>query len=72
MIMAINVINYGNQTLIDLRNDTVTTSTLLEGATAHDRTGTIINGAVSFSTIRTGTTDPSDSLGKNGDIYIKY
>lgn len=68
--MAINVINYGNQNLIDLRNDTVTTSTLLEGATAHDRTGTVINGAVSFVTYYTGSGNPPSNW-KNGDIFLK-
>lgn len=46
--MAKNKIIYGGQTLIDLTSDTVTTSNLLYGATAHDRAGDIITGACTY------------------------
>lgn len=69
--MAVNKVNYGNTTLIDISNDTVTSNTLLSGATAHDNTGTQINGAVTFATYYTGSSTPSSSLGSNGDIYLK-
>lgn len=46
--MAVNKIIYGNQTLIDLTSDTVETSNLLSGYTAHDKTGAIINGACTY------------------------
>lgn len=69
--MGINKVNFGNTTLIDISADTVTANTLLSGATAHDNSGTQITGAVSFVTYYTGTTAPSASLGKNGDIYLK-
>ena len=42
--MAINKVVYGNDTLIDLTNDTVEASNLLEGETAHDRSGTPVTG----------------------------
>lgn len=42
--MAINKVVYGNNTLIDLTNDTVEASNLLEGETAHDRSGTPVTG----------------------------
>lgn len=42
--MAINKVQYGNTTLIDLTADTVTADKLLEGYTAHDRTGAVITG----------------------------
>ena len=42
--MAKNKIIYGNETLIDLTDDTVTPENLLSGATAHDRSGEPIQG----------------------------
>lgn len=42
--MGINKVQYGNTVLIDLTSDTVTASVLMEGYTAHDRTGTLITG----------------------------
>lgn len=43
--MAINKVIYGGDTLIDLTSDTVTPQTLATGATAHDRSGAVINGS---------------------------
>ena len=42
--MAINKVEFGGQTLIDLTEDTVTPSTLMAGETAHDRSGAAIVG----------------------------
>ena len=42
--MGINKVQYGNTTLIDLTNDTVTADKLLQGYTAHDRSGALIIG----------------------------
>lgn len=42
--MGINKIQYGNTTLIDLTADTVTADKLMQGYTAHDRTGAVITG----------------------------
>lgn len=42
--MGINKVQYGNTVLIDLTEDTVTASVLMEGYTAHDRTGALITG----------------------------
>lgn len=44
--MAINKVIYGNDTLIDLTSDTVSANSLLSGETAHDRSGTVIQGTV--------------------------
>ena len=46
--MAINKIIYGNTTLIDLTSDTVSTSNLLSGATAHDKSGAVITGECTY------------------------
>lgn len=45
--MAKNKIIYNGNTLIDLTGDTVTADKLLQGYTAHDRTGEIIIGTAS-------------------------
>lgn len=42
--MAINKVVYGDETLLDLTNDTVTPETLEEGVTAHAANGEIIVG----------------------------
>ena len=44
----VNEVIYGNQTLISLKNDTVTPSTLAEGVTAHDASGALIYGEATF------------------------
>lgn len=46
--MAINKVIYDGNTLIDLTGDTVSTATLLSGATAHDNSGTVITGACTY------------------------
>ncbi|MCM1364665.1 MAG: hypothetical protein NC122_05115, partial [Faecalibacterium sp.] len=42
--MPINKVNFGDDTLIDLSNDTVTPETLADGVTAHDAGGNEITG----------------------------
>lgn len=69
--MGINKVQYGNQTLIDLTNDTVTANTLLEGITAHDRSGALITGNVVLQNYYTGSSAPSSSTGSNGDLYLQ-
>lgn len=54
--MAINKVVFGNNTLIDLTNDTVSANTLLQGSTAHDRSGNQIQGAVVVAPIDDTTT----------------
>ena len=53
--MAINKVVYGNNTLIDLTEDTVSADKLLAGETAHDRSGASIEGTVVTTKIWTGT-----------------
>ena len=69
--MAINKVVYGATTLVDLTGDTVTAATLASGATAHDRSGALVTGSLSFVTYYTGSSAPSSSLGQNGDIYLQ-
>lgn len=44
--MSVNKVVYGNRTLIDLTEDTVTEETLLKGCKVHRADGTIIVGAM--------------------------
>ena len=60
--MAKNKIIYGNETLIDLTDDTVSPENLLSGATAHDRSGEQIQGTVVIPTVN----DSEITIQKNG------
>ena len=72
--MGINKIAYGNTTLIDLTNDTVTADKLVEGYTAHDRSGSVINGTiVDGNNLEYGLTDgtlPLAGVAKVGSAVI--
>lgn len=60
--MAINKVEYGGNTLIDLTGDSVTPETLVKGVTAHDKTGKKI----------TGTAKAEDIINQaNIPVYIK-
>lgn len=45
--MAVNKVIYGNDTLVDLTNDTATENDVLEGATFHDKSGVLKTGRLS-------------------------
>ena len=47
--MAINKVVYGNDTIIDLTNDTVTPSDVLNSKTFHDKSGTLQVGSATLS-----------------------
>ena len=47
--MAVNKVIYGTTVLVDLTSDTITPSVLLEGVTAHDKTGAAIVGTAKSS-----------------------
>ena len=53
--MAVNKVvmntENGQETLIDLTEDTVTAETLAEGITAHDATGQVVRGTMPTSTV---------------------
>lgn len=69
--MAVNKVVYGNTTLVDLTSDDAMATDIASGKKAHNRTGNQITGTLTFVTYYTGTSDPSSSLGSNGDIYLK-
>lgn len=69
-INGVNTVVYGNHVLIDLSEDTVDSSKLLSGATAHDKAGNQITGTVVIQNFYSGTTEPDNSLGSDGDLYF--
>ena len=68
--MAVNHVIINGETVVDLRNDTVSALKLLKGVTAHDKTGAAITGTLSFVTVYTGSGAPSTGIGSDGDIYL--
>ena len=68
--MAVSKVVYGQETIIDLTQDTVTKDTLLAGATAHTASGEKVDGVVTFISVYSGSNAPDDSLGEDGDIYF--
>lgn len=61
---------YGSETLIDLTEDSVTEAALLFGYTAHDKAGNLVAGTLDVQVLRTGSGDPTDDLGSDGDLYL--
>ena len=72
--MAKNKIIYNGNTLIDLTGDTVTADKLMQGYTAHDRSGAVINGTiVDGDNLEYGLTDgtlPRVGIAKVGSAQI--
>lgn len=68
--MAVNHVIINGETVVDLRNDTVSADKMLSGYTAHDKTGAKITGNVTFSTVYTGSGAPNAGMGSDGDIYL--
>lgn len=59
--MAVNEVKYGGQTILSVKNDTVTPDTLLSGVTAHDNGGNPI----------TGEYTPIETLAELEDVDIE-
>lgn len=51
--MAVSKVNYGSDTLIDLTEDTVTSTNLMKGVTAHNSAGESITGVLEATEITT-------------------
>lgn len=47
----VNKVSYNNTVLIDLTSDTITPDVLLEGYTAHDKSGAAISGSIAIATL---------------------
>ena len=69
--MAINKVVYGNSTLIDLSNDTITVSDVVSGVTFHLKDGTTGSGTiVNGNNLDYGITD--GTISKIGIAKIGY
>lgn len=66
-----NKVVVNNETIIDLTEDTISADKILSGYTAHDASGATITGTVVIQKYYTGSSNPSSSLGTNGDLYLK-
>lgn len=69
--MAKNKIIYGGEVLIDLTADTVDTSTLLAGATAHDKSGAIITGECTYDSDTSDATVSVAEILKDKTAYAR-
>lgn len=69
--MAINKVEFGGRTLIDLTDTTATADKILTGYGAYGKDGVWVDGTAVVQHYYTGTSTPSSSLGSNGDIYLK-
>lgn len=64
MAETISKVVYGSKVLIDLTSDTVTADKLLEGITAHDKSGANITGSCTYDS------DTSDATAAAGEILL--
>lgn len=70
MAKVINKVIFGSDVLIDLTTDTVTAESLLEGKTAHDKSGAVITGSCTFDSDTTDAdaTDAEILFGKTAYV----
>lgn len=66
-----NKVVYGNTTIMDITDTTAVASDVASGKDFYTASGAKAQGTLTFSTIRTGSSAPSSSLGVDGDIYIQ-
>lgn len=69
--MPVNKVIYNNTTLIDTSGNTATAGDIANGKTATINTGATVTGTLTFINCYSGTSDPSSSLGQDGDVYLK-
>lgn len=55
---------------LDLTADTVTADTLLQGVTAHDKSGAAITGTVVAHNVTVVSSKPTGSPGNVGDLFL--
>lgn len=66
-----NKVIYNGNTLIDLSPTTTTTDKILSGYGCFGANGQWIDGSLVVNKYYTGSSEPSSSLGNNGDIYFQ-
>lgn len=67
--MAVNKVDFGDNTLIDLTEDTVTPETLAQGTTAHDASGNKIVGAMKEIAMDSTPTEGSQNTVSSDGVY---
>lgn len=70
MAKEVNKVIYGGQTLIDLTGDTVAQSTVLKGATFHDKSGATLTGTCDYDSNTTDATASAGEILLNKTAYI--
>lgn len=70
-MMPVNKVSYFGTVLLDLTGDSISADTILKGYKGHDKTGAEVVGTVELSTIYKDTPAPDNSLGVDGDIYLR-
>lgn len=68
--MAINKVIYGGETLIDLTSDTVTPENLLKGASAHDKSGEVIQGNCEYDANTSDATAAASEILTGKTAYV--
>lgn len=61
----------GTASFTDVTDTTATAAGVENGTYFYTAAGVKTQGSLTFSTIYTGSTTPSSSLGVNGDVYLK-
>ena len=69
--MAVNKVEFGNTTIIDISDTTAVASNVESGTYFYTNDGVRRQGSLEFVTYYTGTSAPSASLGQDGDIYLQ-
>jgi hypothetical protein len=70
MAKEVNKVIYGGKTLIDLTSDTVAQSTVLKGATFHDKSGATLTGTCDYDSNTTDATASAGEILLNKTAYI--
>lgn len=60
---------FNRSSVVDTADANATASTMLAGSSGYVN-GTKVNGSMQLQSFRVGTSEPSNSLGDNGDLYL--
>lgn len=66
--MGVNIVVFGDETLVDLTGDTVTPDTLVKGTTAHNASGDIITGTYEGEDVSVETEDYTEKLSAQDEL----
>lgn len=69
--MANNKVVYGSTVVMDITDTTADVSNVVTGYNFYGADGVKKTGNLVINKYYTGSSDPSPSLGNNGDLYLK-